>query len=406
MGTLTEPPAGRTIFGFIGTDHPFNDRLRPLRDRIAQSTAYAQLQMREAAGLPTSVHAEIKGDIRSGSWALGRFYYSIQFPDASRPGGYYAWSLHAGSSGGTPEAVEFPRDPKLAALDRVWSSADGGEQVLRYVPLRRVTFLRPKDSNGPERIGKLKKPHRCRDGYTRLQAVAAAATDAGCTVPRPLALDPERGLFYQQKVPGAEVGFLLNRANFREFLAAIGEVHGRLGRLPIHAMPRWDRQGLLGNLWLDLDWIGFHLPEHQPLLARLGHRLHRRMATLAPAPARFCHGDFACSQVLRHDAGWSVVDFDLAGIGDPYQDVAMFLVSLAYDMPLFSGSSNLLEQACACYLAGYREAAPQPLDGSTLEWYRACAEIYHLALMLKKDRHCDAACWRALERLCRLLEIH
>jgi tRNA A-37 threonylcarbamoyl transferase component Bud32 len=404
MAGLSETGADAAVFGFIGTGHPFHGPLRRLRERIARSPAFAQLQARTAAGQPTSLHAEIKGDYRADGWAIGRFYYSIQYPEPERPGAYYAWSLHQGPNGTVPQAVEFPRDPKLAALDRMWPGA--GERVLRYVPLRRVTFLQPADHAGPERIGKLKKPHRCRDGYARLQAVAAAAADAGCTIPRPLGVDAPRGLFYQQKVPGREVGTLLDRANHRVHLAAVGELHGRLGRLPVRNMPRWDRQGVLGNLWQDLDWIGFHLPEHQPLLERLSHRLHRRIAALAPAPAAFCHGDFACSQVLRHDGGWSVVDFDLAGVGDPYQDVAMFLVSLAYDVPLFGRSPELLEAAAGCYLDGYRDAAAQVLDGPTLDWYRACAEIYHLALVLKKDRYCEAACRRALQRLCRLLEVH
>jgi len=405
VAALSESRTVPAAFGFIGAEHPFHDQIGPLREYITRSSAHSRLRARLEAGLPACIHAEIKGDYQADGWTLERCYYSIQYPEPSRPGGYYAWSLHYRRGDAAPRIVEFPCDPKLATLQRLWSAVPaGGEQVLRYVPLRRLTFLQPADRSGPARIGKVKKPHRCADGYARLQAVASAG-EAGCSIPRPLGLDLEQGLFYQEKLPGEEAGRLLNWRNYQDYLTGIGEVHARLRRLPTARMERWDRCGVLANVWTDLHWIGFHLPEHQALLERVGHRLHRRMATLTPVEAAFCHGDFACSQVLCHELGWSVVDFDLSGVGDPYQDAAMFLASLAYDVPLFSHRPELLDAAAGYYLCGYREAAPA-LDAATLDWYRACAEIYHLALMLKKDRHCDAACRRAMQRLCRLLEVH
>jgi len=74
--------------------------------------------------------------------------------------------------------------------------------------------------------------------------------------------------------------------------------------------------------------------------------------------------------------------------------MAILLASLPYDLPLFQAGAgadspadgSLLERAAAAYLRGYAEQAGAPIDALRLAWHRIGAEIYYLALMLKKDR--------------------
>lgn len=397
------PAHSPSCFRFIEPSHPFYDQIVEFDHYICESKAYREMTARQATGLPVSIHAEIKSKDIDGKRRIDRFYYSIQFPGPSLPGGWYGWSLHySGKTGGVTE-YEFPYDPKLPHLaDFILAPENADIKVLRYVPLRRVTFLRPRRNGSPDLIGKLKKPNRANDGYVRLARAHDVCPDFGFVVPRAVELDNENSVFYQSLAPGLEVTDLLNERNYLDLLAGIGKVHGQLGKCPIAKDNRWDRDGIKDDLWRDLAEIAFYLPEKAAFIDRLGGWITHNPLKLTGANTAFCHGDFACSQILRTEDGWSVVDLDLSGAGDPYQDIAMFMASLSHDVPLLQSRQDLLAPAQTVYLEAFRQTSDIPIYPDALTWYLVCAEIYYLALILKKDRFCQAAFDSAELRLSKL----
>ncbi|NOT13668.1 MAG: aminoglycoside phosphotransferase family protein [Methylococcaceae bacterium] len=406
MDTVTKPCSSLALFSFLGYSHPFFAQIRDFEQRIRQSNAYAIMKSLQAQGLTTSVHAEIKSVLYENRRLLDRFYYSIQFPNPELPGGWYGWSLHYTRQDGVPKEYEFPHDPKLAHLARFIDAPENREiKVLRYVPLRRVTFIRPGRNLSPDLIGKLKKPNRAQEGYRRLTDISAICSGSDVTVPSPVSLDSDQAIFYQTLVPGEEVTHLLNDENYRKLMADIGNLHGELGKWPIPGDKRWDRGGIKKNLSMDLDEIVFYLPENTDFINKIGQWIKERQNKVVTVAETFCHGDFACSQILRHDSGWSVVDFDLAGMGDPYQDMAMFITSLSHDVPLFQDRPELLATATQDYLKCYQQSTEKLIDTDSFIWYRVCAEIYYLALILKKDRFTPLAYQQAHDRMCKLTQI-
>lgn len=164
----------------------------------------------------------------------------------------------------------------------------------------------------------------------------------------------------------------------------------------------------MADLRRDVAWIGFMLPAYRDAVDEVLRILEAAAPEAIGRSLAVCHGDFVCSQILVADAGWSVTDFDLCHLGDPYRDMALFLASLAYDVPLLAhgaaggAGSALVDRAAAAYLAGYARRAGEALDHRRLACHRACAEIYYLALMLKKDRYDAAAFERRLAFASRL----
>ena len=305
---------------------------------------------------------------------------------------------------GVSREYEFPHDPKLTHLaDFIFSQGNTGVRVLRYVPLRRVTFLKPGLEGSPDLIGKLKKTNRAKDGYLRLSNMNILSSNFSFSVPKAVSIDTNQAIFYQSFAPGTEVTHLLNDKNYLELMTEIGNLHGELGNSPTAESNRWDRDGVKDNLWHDLDEIEFYLPETTVFIEKLRVWLKNRQQKLTQVSDTFCHGDFACPQILRAEIGWSVVDFDLAGMGNPYQDMAMFMVSLSYDVPIFQERQELLKSAQTAYLEGYQNRHALPIDMETLVWYLVCAEIYYVVLILKKDRYTQAAYDAAQNRLYELI---
>lgn len=372
------------LFSAINSSHPFYDQVGNLEQHILNSEAYTAAKKRQQQNLPVSIHAEIKTKSNGIGKLVDRFYYSIQYPDASKHGGWYAWTLYYAEDNPVPVIYEFPHDPKLPHLAQfIHSPEHRNIQVLRYVPLRRVTFIKPGDGQTPTLIGKLKKPKRCLQGYDRLNEINAIAINGHYTIPKAVDIDQEFSTFYQTLMPGQDIAEMFNDQNYLALMADIGQLHARLGNWPIPADQCWDRSGVSLSLGNDIEEIKFYLPESAAFLETIADWLDGCKHDIEPIQG-FCHGDFACPQILRDDKSWSVVDFDLAGFGDTYQDMAMFMVSLNYDVPFFKTRPAFLNAAYHAYLNAYFQTTNKPIDKSTLNWYLVCAELYYLALSFKK----------------------
>jgi aminoglycoside phosphotransferase (APT) family kinase protein len=96
----------------------------------------------------------------------------------------------------------------------------------------------------------------------------------------------------------------------------------------------------------------------------------------------------------------TVLDFDLAAMGDPCRDVAMLEASLPFDVPyLGRAGAGELARARGAYLAAYEGRAGAALDRDRLAWHRAAAAIHHLAMRIRKGRADRAEAERALDAL-------
>jgi aminoglycoside phosphotransferase (APT) family kinase protein len=276
--------------------------------------------------------------------------------------------------------------------------AAGGEaavKVLRYVPLRRFTF-RMREADGREAIGKFKRRSRYRQAWDLLVRVerAVAAAGAPFRVSAPLWLDDEHALYAQSVLSGEDLSGKLDAGNHTGLMRRVGALHRALHGVALEGLPRVEPAAWLEEARQNVRWIGWFEPGHALALADAIQRLARRITGIAAHRPVFCHGDFVCSQILADRDDWAITDFDLSHLGDPYRDLAILLASLTYDVPLYrsasasgaSGGLALIEAATEAYLAGYERALGEPIDRQRLAWHRACAEIYYLALMLKKDR--------------------
>jgi len=392
------------LFPFIEPEHQFFPQIAGFAAAVRAHPQKRELLARLAAGERTAIHAEVKAlPTPEGSWTLDRFYWSFQYWDAAQPLPFQALTLHYSAKTGATTWQRFPNDAYLsgmAAFFAGWQKAEGGRQeavseqwadVLRYVPLRRLT-LRLGQPDGRRAIGKFKRRSRFRAAYERLVAIAAGAArnDMSFDVALPCGLDETHCLVIQSDQPGQDLATLLASTNCVALLERVGQLHHELHSLELANLPRWDFAALLPSVQRDLNWIAFCRPAYGPLLEAIGALLLRELPTIDTGETVCCHGDFVCSQILATDGRWSVIDWDLCQWGDPYREIALLLASLRYDVPFFQhvdlwSNMRLLEQASAAYLHGYQQRAGRALDERRLLWHRICAEVYYLALMLKKD---------------------
>ena len=380
------------VFPLVGPGHPLERGLEAFRARMASDP--------RLAGRPAE--SEMKALPRSdGSWAIDRLYSFVPRAGGSRFGGAM---LHAGAGSVTrPEVHEFPHDPRLPFMSAPGSPllARAGASVLRYVPLRRLTF-RVEIGAGRALIGKFKRPSTLAGSYRRLASasIAAERSGAGLVVPRPAGIDAERSVFFQEQAPGTDASALADPARLADVMSTVGRVHREVHALPVRDVPRWDFGAFRAGIDRDLAWIAFMVDGSAARLRRVGARLAACVPDPAAAPDAFCHGDFVMSQLLIDGEGVSVLDFDLAAIGDPSRDVAMLMASLPFDVPyLATAGTAELERARAAYLAGYEERAGAALDARRLQWHRVCAAIYHVAMRIKKGRSDRAEVDRSLDEL-------
>ncbi len=388
-------------FEFVGPNHPFFDVVQDLREAIA-----ARLEPGATIAL---VHAELKAVAGPGGWTLDRAYWSAQRtrrPD--RPFGFSAETLSWSAKSGQIDWLSFPADPYLTSVETVlnrWSSDGVRGRVLRYVPLRRLTLSIDHPRHGPC-IAKLKRRSRAATAHALIGRVADAVAKSGLplSVSRPLAFDQDESLYFQSVLPGDDVADTITAGSTDAF-ARLGELHAHLHRLPVEGLSGIGNRTWMEQARFDLGLLGLYRPASFARLAGLGDLLDRTRPS-DPQPS-FCHGDLVCSQTLASDDLWSITDFDLCHAGDPYRDIAIFLASLSYDVPAFSGDGSAAlddpqgRASIGVYIDSYaRHLAP--LDPLRLAWHRTCASIYYLALMLKKDRVDEPAFIRLEDEALRL----
>jgi aminoglycoside phosphotransferase (APT) family kinase protein len=381
MQPLTTPLwPSRVPFGFAAEGRGLSAALEPVRQAIAGDPA---LQPSGAPG--EQVRADVRAAPRpDGTWRIERLYWSVQRPDRGAPGGLRARMLVVDRkrSGPEPTVHDFPDDPRLPAAGRpagplVAGHGGGAVEVLRYIPLGRITFrtMHP----GRSLIGKIKAPRSLERAEARLAAVRAASDGASFAVAEPLGIDAEHGVMFQSACPGFPLPEAARGAATEVALRRFGEVHREIHALEVDAPPA-DEAALRDDLRADATWIADALPAHAPAVARLRDWLEAHLRWSAPAEHVFCHGDYSPAQILCDGERWAVVDFDDAHRGDRYAEVAAVLVSIEYETDACDAAT--LQRRREAYLAGYGT----PFEAERLLAHEAGARVGLLARRLRKDR--------------------
>lgn len=372
------------LFAFLASSHP----LRPEIDRFEAELA-RHLEDEAFPGRGTrTVHADLKvGPMPGGGWRVAALYWSLQCRSRN---GFTAGTLSYKAHHGKLTWLDFPDDPRLPGLAEFLAQS-GEAQVLRYIPLRRVT-LRVREPSGRTVVAKLKGASRFRSAWELLRLVEerVARAQPGFRVPKALGIEEGRCLFFQEALPGRNLAELLDADNAATMLARMGELHRRLHALPADGLARRAAVQDAAQAQEHAALIGLMLPALRERVTGLAAAL--AATTPEDTTPAFCHGDPDPGQVLVNDDAWSLLDFDACHGGDPYRDVAMMAASLEYHVPRLralaaSGElgSRAVERAASAYITGYFGTGPR--DETRLAWQRACAEMHYLALELKKDRY-------------------
>lgn len=361
--------------------------VRPLLMKLA-----TEAEIQPSDGADAHVHTELRVRRgRDGGAGLMRFYWSRQVTDRNAPWGFAARTIYCDKRDPTPRVHEFPSEPALTMLtDENGPLRDDGlprnAQVLRYIPLRRVTF-RLRDGAGlpPSVIAKAKRPSGLERAVTAFRAahLAAARRGAGAlSVPRLLGHDSHRGVLYLEELPGQALDVALHRLDVAEAMQRLGESHRDLQELEVEGnLPRKGTADWLADAQHAATQIGLFVPS----LAAAAEAVHDTLVRTAPDDGRllYCQGDFLPGQILCDEARWSIIDLDDSRYADPLSDVAALYAALPREHGV---PSDRLEEAQQTYLDSYARRSGEPIDQDRWRWFLSLTRLTLLAKRLVKGR--------------------
>ncbi len=363
--------------------------VRPLLDRFRSAV---EAEAERHADVAATVHAEVRaGRAADGTVTLRRFYWSTQHHDLASPYGFAARTLHWASDGdgdADPQLHEFPHDPALTWLDHDDGPLRRGGQVervdvLRYIPLRRLTF-RLHDGAGlpPSVIVKAKGTGGLNRAAVALLAVnRAAKRRLQVRVPALLRLEPPRHALYLEELPGEPLDHAASGLDLTEAMAQLGTLHRDLQTMQPKGLSRRGAAYWLEESQQAAEQVALLAPS----VAGRARALHQRLERTAPdevAPM-FCQGDFLPGQVLCHPDGWSVIDFDDSHYADPLSEVAGMYVGMARELHL---PAELVELARRTYLEAYTARAGESIDRDRWRWFLLLLQLTQLGKRLTKGR--------------------
>ena len=317
------------------------------------------------------------------SLRLRRFHWSAQ----RRTSAGFAARTFAFHNKSASAWFSFPDDPDLPGAAADLGSLESCE-VLRYIPLRRLTVLARRGNDGPV-ILKFKRRDRIGDAARILGAVhLAACASKAFRTPRLLSFVPGRGVMEISFEDGAAIAGPMRRGEFEVEHAA--RVLAALAALKVPGLATVTAGGIAADAAAAAHWIGQLLPEAAATLASAAKTLAR--AVPDDSDMGFCHGDMGCDQILSDASGqWTVLDFDRAQIGCACRDAASFIVKAQRDLGMAISADGMVE--------GYNSAGQGRIARKALFWHIACAELHHLQQLIKKGRAIESLVRLAIGRI-------
>ncbi len=296
--------APRPVFPAVEPTSAVHDAVEHLRERVAADPG---LQPGPGEDLRAEVLPRRRAD---GSVELRRAYWSARRPDPSSATGLTARTLYLDGVTGHEGTYDFPDDPVMH-----WVAGEAGAlrghgddarvEVLRYIPLRRVTFRLTGGVGLPRRvIAKTKSESGLVRAERALTAAHAAAVASGAEfgVPAPIGLDLPRRLLYVEELPGRPLDTQLDALGLDTAMRLLGELHHGVHALAVPGVGTWTAADWLAAAVGAASQVGMLVPSVVPELERVCARL----AATVPDDARelaFCQGDFVPGQILSRRAG-------------------------------------------------------------------------------------------------------
>ena len=375
----------------------------PVRPLLVRLQSAVEAEMAAYDGADVTVHAELRA-VRGadGDAELERFYWSTQHADPTSAWGFAARTLYCDRRSELPQVHEFPSDPALT-----WLGDDDGPlrrdgraervEILRYIPLRRLTYLLHDGAGLPARvIAKAKRPGGLDRAAVACLAVHRAATrhPTAARVPRMLRMEPPRHALYLEELPGVPLPRALAGLDLTEAMAQLGSLHRALQELEVRGLPVRHAVDWLDDAREAVQRIELFAPS-------VGSRARAAYAELeraAPPDSGllFCQGDFLPGQVLYDAGGWSVIDVDDSRYADPLSDVAAMYAGMPRELGL---SGEQAEHARRTYLEAYVERSGEPLDRGRWQWFLALLQLTELGKRLIKGRVAPGEAGTLLDRL-------
>lgn len=162
--------------------------------------------------------------------------------------------------------------------------------------------------------------------------------------------------------------------------AALAAIH----RIPVEAAPRLRASDQLDELRAMLDGFDQPLPAFELGLRWLAANRPE------PGPAAVVHGDFRLGNLLvDHDGLAGVLDWELAHLGDPVEDLGWYCVrAWRFGSPLPAGGMGTREELLAAYEAG----GGPPVDPAALRWWELLGTIkWGLICVVQAQVHLSGA---------------
>jgi len=215
--------------------------------------------------------------------------------------------------------------------------------------------------NGELYVLRLDKPGAASLGLNRRNEyrVARRVADAGLA-PEPTYADPGNGIYLRRFLPGRSwtVSDLRNTRNLERLAGLLDKLHGLTPEGdpydPLAAARRYSVQ-------IDSDESRTVLAQAERLMRNIGEDGSRQA---------LCHNDLVCQNILEREP-LTLIDWEYAGVGDPYFDLAVVVQHHELDAGLAIGFLD-------SYLGRRSESAEQEHLFMQCEFYACLLKLWNL----------------------------
>lgn len=221
----------------------------------------------------------------------------------------------------------------------------------------------------------------------------------GISVPEPIGVIPELGIWLQREVPGQCASRILPGASGVALAWRIAEAAHKLHCAGTSVWRRHSMADELRILHERLPRVAAHHPRLETRLTRLLEACARLGTDVAEDETRGIHRDFYPDQVIVDGERLYLVDFDLYCAGDPALDIGNFLGHLTEQSLRATGDPHALDDREAALEDRFAALAGDEVR-ARVRTYAALTLVRHIEL---STRFPDRAGWtQPLLELCEL----
>lgn len=205
----------------------------------------------------------------------------------------------------------------------------------------------------------------------------------GLEVPEILGTDNRLGLMLMHKLPGAML--MSDSLDGADTLMRAGRALAHVHLSAVSTRRCWTMEDEATVLSDALAKASSLRPAHARELSRISARATKALTQLSPVKPVLIHRDFYQDQVLVTPDKISLLDFDLAAMGDPAVDLGNFIAHLRELSLRRHGDTASLAALEQAFLAGYVQMNPKP-DPDRIELLAQTSLARHLFISLRIEQ--------------------